>query len=116
MSSDVSGVLVLVLVLTAALTFGLFHFRRPFTWLYTYVAVLWVVSMFLFAVGLSSRGLLQLIYPWGVPLLFLMPTCVQLFTNSLLKAKSEDWVFSVLYLMPIFSTVSAFGTVADPEQ
>jgi hypothetical protein len=115
MSSDVSGILVMVLVLTAALAFGLFHFRRPFTWLYTYVAVLWVVSLFLFSVGLSSRGMLQLIYPWAVPLLFLMPTCVQLFTNSLLKTKSEDWVFYVLYLMPIFSTVSAFGTVADPE-
>lgn len=116
MSSDVSGILVLMLVLTAALVYSLTHFRRQFAWLYAYVAILWLISLFLFSVGLPNRGLLQLIYPWGVPLLYLTPTCIQLFTNSLLKTKSEDWVFYVLYLMPIFSTVSAFGTFADSDQ
>ena len=115
MNSDVSGILVLLLALTAALAYGLNQFRRQFSWLYAYVAVLWLTLLFLFSAGLPSRGLLQLIYPWGTPLLFLTPTCVQLFTNSLLKTKSEDWVFYVLLLMPVFSMLSAAGTFADSE-
>ena len=110
-----SGILVLLLALTAALAYGLNQFRRQFSWLYAYVAVLWLTLLFLFSAGLPSRGLLQLIYPWGTPLLFLTPTCVQLFTNSLLKTKSEDWVFYVLLLMPVFSMLSAAGTFTDSE-
>ena len=115
MTSDVSGILILVLVLTAALAYGLTHFRRQFVWLYAYTAIIWVMLLFLLSVGLPIRGLLYITYPWSVPLLYLLPTCVQLYTNALFKTKSEDWVYYVLYLMPVFSVVGAYGTVANPH-
>jgi hypothetical protein len=103
-----------VLVLTTALAYGLTHFRRQFVWLYAYTAIIWVIFLFLLSVGLPIRGLLYITYPWSVPLLFLLSTCIQLYTNSLFKTKSQDWVYYVLYLMPVFSVVSAYGTVANP--
>lgn len=114
MTSDVSGILILVLVLTAALAYGLTHFRRQFIWLYAYTAIILVKLLFVLIVGLSNQGLLYIIYPWSVPLLYLLPTCVQLYTNALFKIKSEDWMYYVLYLMPVFSVVSAYGIAANP--
>lgn len=104
----------MLLLLTATLAYGLSRFKWKFAWLYVYVAILCVMFIYLFAVGLNSPGMLQLVYPWSVPLLFLLPTCVQLYTNALFKTKSEDWVYYVLYLMPVFSVVSAYGIVANP--
>lgn len=114
MNSDVSGILILLLVLTAVLAYGLTHFRRQFVWLYAYTAIIWVVFLFLLSVGLPIRGLLYITYPWSVPLLPLLPTCVQLYTNALFKTKSDDWVYYALYLIPVFSLVSAYGIVANP--
>jgi hypothetical protein len=112
-NSDVSGILVLGVVLTAALVYGLVNFRRQFIWLYTYTAIIWLVVVLLFAVSMPVHGLLRIVYPWALPLLFLLPTCVQLYTNALFKTKSEDWVFYVLYLMPIFSMASSYPIITD---
>lgn len=115
MASDASGIILLVITLSAALAYGLTHFRRQFVWLYIFTGIIWVMLLFLLSVSQSNRGLLYTLYPWSVPLLFLLPTCVQFHTNALFKIKSEDWVFYLLYLMPIFSLVSSFGILADEK-
>lgn len=103
----------MLLLLTATLAYGLSRFKWQFAWLYAYVAILCVMFIFLFAVGLNSPGMLQLVYPWSVPLLFLLPTCVQQYYSAMFKIKSENWVYYVLYLMPVFSMISSYGIMAD---
>ena len=109
MNIDVSGILVLVLILSAVLAYSLTHFRRQFLSLYVYTAVLLGLFLLLLSIALRSRGMLQLIYPWGLPLVFALPTLVQLNHSALTRTKNEDWVYYFLFLMPFFAVISGYG-------
>lgn len=113
MNSDVSGVLIVLLVLTAALAYGLSRFKWKFVWLYAYTATMLVLFVFLLSVSLPIRGLLYCTYPWFTPMLALLPTFAQQYSNALFKIKSEDFLNYVLLLLPMFTVVMSYGTVAD---
>jgi uncharacterized membrane protein YhaH (DUF805 family) len=53
--------------------------------------------------------MLQLIYPWGLPLVFALPTLIQLNHSALTRTKNEDWVYYFLFLMPFFAVISGYG-------
>lgn len=113
MNIDQGVIIFMVLIQTAVLAYALTHLRRRFLPLYCYVAVLLVLFLMLLAIVLRSRGMLQLIYPWGLPLIFLMPTLVQYHYIAITKSKTEDWVYYFLFLMPIFSIISGYGILTD---
>jgi hypothetical protein len=113
MNSDVSGVLVMLLLLTATLAYGLLRFKWKFVWLYAYVAILWIINFYLFAVGLGSRDLMQVLYPLCFPLLVALPTCLEQYSNALFKNKGDSVVKYVLYLMPVYSAACTYGIMAD---
>jgi hypothetical protein len=109
MNIDLTSIVVLVLLLCAVLAYSLTHFRRQFLSLYAYTAVLLVLFLLLLSIALRSRGMLQVIYPWGLPLIFALPTMVQLNHSALTRTKNENWVYYSLFLMPIFAIISGYG-------
>lgn len=113
MNSDVSGVLVMLLLLTATLAYGLLRFKWKFVWLYAYVAILWIINFYLFAVGLGSRDLMLVLYPLCFPVLVALPTCLEQYSNALFQNKGDSVVKYVLYLMPVYSAVCTYGIMAD---
>jgi len=113
MNIDPGGIIIMVLILLAVLAYAITHFRRRFLPLYGYVASLLVLFLTLLAIALRSRGMLQIFYPWGLPLIFLFPTLVQFNQSAITKTKNEDWVYYFLFLMPIFSIVSGYGILTD---
>lgn len=114
MIADASGLILIAVLLAASLGFGLYHFSKQLAWLYIYIVIVLIVVLFQVAISLQSRSLLNVVYPWGLPFLFLLPACVELCSSAILRVKSESWIYYVLFLMPIFSLVSAYSIVADP--
>ena len=114
---DYSGLFAIWTILTVGMFYSFLPAIRKFHSLRGLIALFWLVSTALSSIYLQDRFVIQVFYPWILPLLYLFPAFIEGHTNQIIGVpifNRRDFPFIVMPFISALSVVVMF--ITDPSQ
>lgn len=116
---DYSGLFAIWSILTVGLVCSFLPAIRKFHALQGLIAIMWLVFTALIAICFQDPVIVQVFYPWILPLIYLFPALIEWHTNQTIGVPiftRKDFVFFVMPVVSAMSTIVMVFAKSSPYQ
>jgi hypothetical protein len=116
---DYSGLFAIWTILTVGLVYSFLPAIRKFHALQGLMGLLWLVFTTLSAIYFQDPVIVQVFYPWILPLIYLFPALIEWHTNQTIGVPiftRKDFVFFVMPVISALSTIVMVFAKSSPYQ
>ena len=116
---DYSGLFAIWAILTVGLVYSFLPAIRKFRALKGLMGLLWLVFTALSAIYFQDPVIVQVFYPWILPLIYLFPALIEWHTNQTIGVPiftRKDFVFFVMPVISAMSTIVMVFAKSSPYQ